>query len=92
MGKNAQRAKDLLEDVKMYNPALIKQLKKERTEPLEYLVKFLDMVDERERMTLTALEARIPKNLDPMEYQQELNWKKQQARELANEEVNSLLR
>ena len=50
------------------------------------------MVDERERMTLTALEARIPKNLDPMEYQQELNWKKQQARELANEEVNSLLR
>ena len=31
MGKNAQRAKDLLEDVKMYNPALIKQLKKDGT-------------------------------------------------------------
>ena len=92
MGRNAQRAKDLMEDMKIYRPDRLEEWKKQGIKPLEYLEKFLDGVDEREQKTLEVLKERIPQGLDPLEYEQELNWKRQQAMEIANQEVNSLLR
>lgn len=92
MGKNADRAKELLKDVKAYNPGLLKELKAEGTNPLEYLESFLDGVDKREQETLETLKEKIPQGLEPEEYERELNWKRQTARELANAEVMNLLR
>ena len=92
MGRNAQRAKYLMEDMKMYKPDRLEEWKKQGRKPREYLEKVLDGVDEREQKTLEVLKERIPQGLDPLEYEQELNWKRQQAMEVANQEVNSLLR
>ena len=88
MGKNSSRAKALIEDLKDYNPRLLKELK----HPQASLEKFLDDVEERERETLEILKRDIPEGLDEQEYARELNWRRQQAQELANEEINSLLR
>ena len=49
-------------------------------------------MEEREQETLEILKRDIPEGLDEQEYARELNWRRQQAQELANEEINSLLR
>ena len=93
MAKNSARAAALLEDLKAYNPERLAYLKENTKEDiLTYLEKFLDEVDENERQTFENMKKRIPKNLGPEKYAQEEEWKRQQARELAQEQVNSLLR
>lgn len=92
MGVNASRAEALLQDLNDYNPKVIREIKKEGNPPLKFLEWFLDMVDQKEMEILEVLKEEIPANLDPLEYEQELNWKRQQAKELANEMVSQLLR
>ena len=88
MSDQTDRAKALIEDLKEYNPKLLKSMKN----PLKELEKFLEDVEKRKLETLEVMKERIPAGLDPLEYQQELNWKRQQAEEIANAEINSLLR
>lgn len=86
------KAKALLVDVKTYNPALLEELKADGIQPLEYLEKRVRQAEQSEKEYMKMFRERIPQDLDPLEYERELNWKRQQARELAQEELNSLLR
>lgn len=85
-----RRAKALMQDVKDGNPQLLKELEQEGLNPEEYLEQKVESARSREEEILDVLKERIPKGLSPLEYEQELNWKRQQARELANEELRSL--
>ena len=91
MGQNADRAEALMKDLKVYNPRRLKEMKKQGN-VLKQLETFLDGVDEKEASILETLKAKIPQGMEPEAYEQELNWRRQQAREMAQEEVNQLLR
>ena len=83
---NQERAKALMEDMETWNPE-----EAEKTN-LKELEKFLDGMDEKERRYVETMAKNIPTNLSPLEYEQELNWKRQQARELINEEISQRYR
>ena len=83
---NNGRAAALMEDMETWN-----QEEAEKTNVKE-LEKFLDGMDEKERRMVETMARNIPKNLSPLEYEQELNWKRQQARELINEEISQRYR
>lgn len=85
-----RRAKALMQDVKDSNPQLLKELEKEGLNPETYLEQKVEKVRSREEEILEVLKERIPKGLSPLEYERELSWKRQQAMELANEELKSL--
>ena len=92
MVDNRQRAEALLEDLKAYNPKMIRKLKREKINVLDYLEQFLNVVREKELGILEVMKSRIPAGLDPIQYERELNWARQTARETAQEEINQLLR
>ena len=83
---NRERAEALMEDMETWNP---EEAEKTNVKELE---KFLDGLDEKERRYVEAMSKDIPKDLSPLEYEQELNWKRQQARELINEEISQMYR
>ena len=56
------------------------------------LEKFLNGMDEKERRLVETMARDIPKDLPPLEYERELNWKRQQAMELINEEIRQMYR
>ena len=85
-----KRAKALMQDVKDSNPQLLKELEKEGLSPETYLEQKVEKARSREEEILEVLKERIPKGLSPLEYERELSWKRQQAMELANEELKSL--
>ena len=85
-----RRAKALMQDVKEGNPQLLKELEQEGLNPEEYLEQKVETAKSREQEILDVLKERIPKGLSPLEYERELNWKRQQAREIANEDLRSL--
>lgn len=88
---NKKRAQELMQDLAENNPELLTKLQTEG-DPQEYLEQKLNSVDDKAAQILTVLIQRIPKGLDPLAYEQEVNWKRQQAIELANEEVRQMLR
>ena len=83
---NRQRAEALMEDMREYAPE-----RAEATNEKE-LEKFLDGMDAKERDMVQTMSKKIPKNLSPLEYEQELNWVRQQAQELINEEISQMYR
>ena len=54
--------------------------------------RYQDGMDEKECRYVETMAKNIPTNLSPLEYEQELNWKRQQARELINEEISQRYR
>ena len=87
-----RRAKALMQDVKDGNPQLLKELEQEGLNPEEYLEQKVETAKSREEEILEVLKRDIPQGLSPLEYEQELNWKRQQARELINEEISQRYR
>ena len=85
-----RRAKALMQDVEDNNPQLLKELEKEGLNPEAYLEQKVESARSREEEILDVLKRKIPQGLSPLEYERELNWKRQQAMELANEELRSL--
>ena len=85
-----RRAKALMQDVKDGNPQLLKELEKEGLNPEEYLEQKVETAKSREEEILEVLKRDIPQGLSPLEYERELNWKRQQAQEIANEDLRSL--
>ena len=83
---NRERAEALMEDMETWNP---EEAEKTNVKELE---KFLDGLDEKERRYVEAMSKDIPKNLSPLEYEQELNWIRQQAMEVINEEIKARYR
>ena len=86
MGKNRSRAAALMEDMKSNAPGKAKQTNEAALE------KFLDGMDEKERGYMEVLAKKIPAGLDPLEYERELNWKRQQVMELMQEEISQMYR
>ena len=85
-----RRAKALMQDVEEGNPQLLKELEKEGLNPEEYLEQKVETAKSREEEILEVLKRDIPQGLSPLEYERELNWKRQQAQEIANEDLRSL--
>ena len=85
-----RRAKALMQDVKDGNPQLLKELEQEGLNPEEYLEQQVETAKSREEEILEVLKRDIPQGLSPLEYERELNWKRQQAQEIANEDLRSL--
>ena len=85
-----RRAKALMQDVKDGNPQLLKELEQEGLNPEEYLEQKVETAKSREEEILEVLKRDIPQGLSPLEYERELNWKRQQAREIANEDLRRL--
>ena len=85
-----RRAKALMQDVKDGNPQLLKELEQEGLNPEEYLEQKVETARSREEEILEVLKRDIPQGLSPLEYERELNWKRQQAQEIANEDLRSL--
>lgn len=85
-----RRAKALMQDVKDGNPQLLKELEQEGLNPEEYLEQKVETAKSREEEILEVLKRDIPQGLSPLEYERELNWKRQQAQEIANEDLRSL--
>ena len=84
---NRERAEALMEDIQEYAPERAKETS------VEWLEKFLDGLDEKERRMMEAEKKKMPLDWDsPLEYERELNWKRQQVQELINEEISQLYR
>ena len=86
----ATKADKRMQDVEDNNPQLLKELEKEGLNPEAYLEQKVESARSREEEILDVLKRKIPQGLSPLEYERELNWKRQQAMELANEELRSL--
>ena len=86
MGYNRDRAEMLMEDIKAWQPERAKKTS------IKKLEKFLDQMDEKQDELLQTMIAKIPKNLPPEEYEQEVSWKRQEAQELIQEEISQLYR
>jgi hypothetical protein len=83
---NRERAEALMEDMREYAPERAEQTNVKKLE------EFLNTMDAKERDMVQTMARDIPKNLSPLEYEQELNWIRQQAQELINEEISQMYR
>lgn len=83
---NRQRAEALMEDMREYAPERAEQTNVKKLE------EFLNTMDAKEKDMVQTMARDIPKDLSPLEYEQELNWIRQQAQELINEEISQMYR
>ena len=88
---NRQRAKDLVQDMEDYNPQELKRMKK-KGNIQKQMEEVLDRNDRTKKSLEETLISQIPKDLPPEEYQAEVNWRRQQAMELAQEEISAMYR